>query len=96
MQIEEIETMTTYRTIAESINFIVLDRYTREWQVAEGLLREIALCQSNILPNSPPPEGWQAKPDFPNSPPPEGWQAKPDFPNSPPPEGWQAKPDGVV
>ena len=32
--------MTTYRTIAESKKFIVLDRYSREWQVAEGYQSE--------------------------------------------------------
>lgn len=32
--------MTTYRTIAEAKNFIVLDRYTREWQIAEGYQSE--------------------------------------------------------
>ena len=35
--------MTTYRTISEAKNFIVLDRYTKEWQVAEGLPCEIVL-----------------------------------------------------
>ena len=37
--------MITYRTISEANHFIVLDRYTREWQVAEGLPCEIALRQ---------------------------------------------------
>ena len=37
--------MTTYRTISEAKNFIVLDRYTRECQVAEGLSYEIMLRQ---------------------------------------------------
>ena len=37
--------MITYRTISEANHFIVLDRYTREWQVAEGLLYEIVLRQ---------------------------------------------------
>lgn len=32
--------MTDYKTIAESKNFIVLDKYTREWQVAEGYQSE--------------------------------------------------------
>ena len=37
--------MTTYRTISEAKNFIVLDRYIGEWQVAEGLPCEIVLPQ---------------------------------------------------
>jgi type I restriction enzyme R subunit len=32
--------MTDYKTIAESKNFIVLDKYTREWQVAESYQSE--------------------------------------------------------
>ena len=32
--------MTDYKTIAEAKNFIVLDKYTREWQVAEGYQSE--------------------------------------------------------
>ena len=32
--------MTTYKTIAEAKNFIVLDRYTREGQTAEGYQSE--------------------------------------------------------
>lgn len=32
--------MTDYKTIAESKNFIVLDKYTKEWQVAEGYQSE--------------------------------------------------------
>ncbi len=37
--------MTDYNTIAESNNFIVLDRYSKKPKVSEGLPREIALCQ---------------------------------------------------
>lgn len=32
--------MSDYKTIAESNNFIVLDKYTREWKVAEGYQSE--------------------------------------------------------
>jgi type I restriction enzyme R subunit len=32
--------MTNYKTIAESNNFIVLDKYIKEWQVAEGYQSE--------------------------------------------------------
>lgn len=32
--------MTNYKTIAESNNFIVLDKYSKEWQVAEGYQSE--------------------------------------------------------
>ena len=32
--------MITYRTISEANHFIILDRYTREWQVAEGYQSE--------------------------------------------------------
>lgn len=35
--------MTEYKTIAESQNFIVLDKYTREWAVAESYQSEDAL-----------------------------------------------------
>jgi len=35
--------MTDYKTIAESKNFIVLDRYTREWEVNESYQSEDAL-----------------------------------------------------
>lgn len=35
--------MTNYKTIAESKNFIVLDQYTREWEVAESYQSEDAL-----------------------------------------------------
>lgn len=35
--------MTDYKTIAESKNFIVLDKYTREWAVAESYQSEDAL-----------------------------------------------------
>lgn len=32
--------MTDYKSIAESNNFIVLDRYTRQWKVAESYQSE--------------------------------------------------------
>ena len=32
--------MTTYKTIAESNNFIVLDKYVKDWQVAENFQSE--------------------------------------------------------
>lgn len=35
--------MTTYKAIAESNNFIVLEKYTREWQVAESYQSEADL-----------------------------------------------------
>ncbi|MCP5303262.1 MAG: type I restriction endonuclease subunit R [Pseudomonadales bacterium] len=35
--------MIDYKTIAESKNFIVLDKYTKEWQVAEGYQSEADL-----------------------------------------------------
>jgi type I restriction enzyme R subunit len=35
--------MTEYKTIAESKNFIVLDKYTKEWQVADGYQSEADL-----------------------------------------------------
>lgn len=35
--------MTNYKTIAESNNFIVLDKYTKAWQVAEGYQSEADL-----------------------------------------------------
>ncbi|MCF8054924.1 MAG: type I restriction endonuclease subunit R [Deltaproteobacteria bacterium] len=35
--------MTDYKTIAESNNFIVLDKYTKEWKVAEGYQSEYNL-----------------------------------------------------
>ena len=35
--------MTDYKTIAESNHFIVLDKYSKEWQVAEGYQSEDAL-----------------------------------------------------
>ena len=37
--------MITYRTISEDNHFVIFDRYTREWQVAEGLPCKIALRQ---------------------------------------------------
>ena len=38
--------MTDYKTIAESKNFIVLDKYTAEWKAAEGYQTEEALGKS--------------------------------------------------
>jgi type I restriction enzyme R subunit len=35
--------MTDYKTIAESNNFIVLDKYNKEWKVAETYQSEDAL-----------------------------------------------------
>lgn len=35
--------MTSYKTIAESNNYIVLDKYTKEWQVQEGYQSEADL-----------------------------------------------------
>ena len=35
--------MSDYKTIAESNNFIVLDKYTQEWQVSEGYQSEYDL-----------------------------------------------------
>ena len=35
--------MSDYKTIAESRNFIVLDKYTPEWKAAEGYQTEDAL-----------------------------------------------------
>lgn len=35
--------MTDYKTIAESKNFIILDKYSKEWQVAEGYQSEADL-----------------------------------------------------
>ena len=32
--------MTTYKAVAESNNFIVLDKYTKEWQVNESYQSE--------------------------------------------------------
>jgi len=37
--------MTDYKAIAESHNFIVLDKYSKKPKVSEGLPREIALRQ---------------------------------------------------
>jgi type I restriction enzyme, S subunit len=37
--------MINYNKIAESNNFIVLDRYSKRSRVRESLPREIALCQ---------------------------------------------------
>ena len=38
--------MPDYKTIAESKNFIVLDKYTAEWKAAEGYQTEEALGKS--------------------------------------------------
>jgi len=35
--------MTNYKTIAESNNFIVLDKYNKDWKVAESYQSEDAL-----------------------------------------------------
>jgi len=35
--------MTTYKTIAESNHFIVLDKYSKDWQVSEGYQTEADL-----------------------------------------------------
>ncbi|GAL14561.1 type I restriction-modification system restriction subunit R [Vibrio astriarenae] len=35
--------MTDYKTIAESNSFIVLDKYTRDWQIKETYQSEDAL-----------------------------------------------------
>jgi len=40
--------MTDYKTIAESNNFIVLDKYNKEWEVAESYQSEDALEQELI------------------------------------------------
>ena len=40
--------MTDYKTIAESKNFIVLDKYTREWQVCESYQSEYDLEQEFV------------------------------------------------
>jgi type I restriction enzyme, S subunit len=37
--------MTDYNTIAKSNNFIMLDKYSKQSRVREGLPREIALRQ---------------------------------------------------
>jgi len=37
--------MTNYNTIAESNNFIVLDKYSKQSKVSKSLPREIALRQ---------------------------------------------------
>jgi type I restriction enzyme R subunit len=40
--------MTDYKTIAETKNFIVLDKYTKEWQVSESYQSEVDLEQELI------------------------------------------------
>jgi hypothetical protein len=35
--------VTDYRTIAESNNFIVLDKYTQQWEVAESATVKLLL-----------------------------------------------------
>ncbi|SFF95885.1 type I restriction endonuclease subunit R [Neptunomonas qingdaonensis] len=62
--------MTNYKTIAESNNFIVLDKYTKEWQVAEGyqsendlereLIQDLANQGYEYLPNLNNPEAMLA------------------------------------
>ncbi|MDQ8181894.1 type I restriction endonuclease subunit R [Pelagicoccus sp. SDUM812005] len=54
--------MTTYKTIAESKNFIVLDKYTREWEVNESYQSEDALEREFIqdLEN----QGYEFAPDI--------------------------------
>ena len=62
--------MTDYKTIAEAKNFIVLDRYTREWQVAEGyqsendlereLIEDLANQGYEFLPDLKTPEAMLA------------------------------------
>ena len=37
--------MTDYKAIAESNNFIILDKYSKKLKVSQGLPREIALRQ---------------------------------------------------
>jgi type I restriction enzyme, R subunit len=36
--------MSDYKTIAESKNFIVLDKYNREWKVSESYTEWLFLC----------------------------------------------------
>jgi|GEM_PF-1663518 len=54
--------MINYNTIAESNNFIVLDKYSKKPKVSEGLPREIALRQKqyeyyrDLLLTFPKPE----------------------------------------
>ena len=43
--------MTDYKTIAESKNFIVLDKYTAEWKAAEGYQTEEALGKPCTTPS---------------------------------------------
>ena len=56
--------MTNYKTIAESKNFIVLDKYTKEWQVAESYQSEYDLEREFIedLQN----QGYEYLPDLTN------------------------------
>ena len=56
--------MLEYKTIAESKNFIVLDKYTREWQVSEGYQTESDLERELIqdLEN----QGYKFRPDLKN------------------------------
>jgi len=56
--------MTDYKTIAESKNFIVLDKYTKEWQVAESYQSEYDLEREFIqdLQN----QGYEYLPDLTN------------------------------
>jgi len=56
--------MADYKTIAESKNFIVLDKYTKEWQVAESYQSEYDLEREFIedLQN----QGYEYLPDLTN------------------------------
>ena len=54
--------MTAYKTIAESKNFIVLDKYTKEWQISESYQSEADLERELIkdLVN----QGYEYEPDL--------------------------------
>lgn len=41
--------MTNYKTIAESNHFIVLDKYTREWKVAESYQSEAGCRDGGLI-----------------------------------------------
>ena len=50
--------MTDYKTIAESNRFIVLDKYNKDWKVAESYQSEDALereCIQDLLLSFPKP-----------------------------------------
>ena len=57
--------MSEYKTIAESNNFIVLDKYTKEWKVAESYQSEDDLERELIqdLQN----QGYEYLPDLNNA-----------------------------